>query len=304
MRFSNVTCEQLASRDLLLQASLRASPTAYSIVDEYPIVLSPENRQYSFVLIDDATTHLIAHANLWPRRFIDRNTGVAYPIALVGNVTTHPNYRARGFSRLLIEQLSQRVQETGLCAMFLWSDLVEFYHRLGFSQWGKEYRFYFQKSFLQAYSKSKRRYNGYRGSELEPSALNKLLAGRYPVPVTLERSLLEYQRLLAIPDSVILIDEASLGNFCIIGKGQDLIGVVHEWGFENQEAMLDAICHILKITGWSEVVLLAPDSLDPTWQQGLATYASKVEEHPTALAQFFTPWPFGSKSYIWGLDSI
>lgn len=120
----NVSTQDLAQRNQLLQNCLRPEPLPYPIQSEYPIVLNPDCHDYSHCLYDE--DRVIAHANLWPRYLVDDKGRTVAKIGLIGNVATNDEYRGRGIMSKLLTYLESKAILADMQALVLWSDLSKF----------------------------------------------------------------------------------------------------------------------------------------------------------------------------------
>ena len=290
----------------VLQDGLRPDGAAFPIEAEYPLVLGQGNEAFSYCL--GTSEKPLAHANLWPRRLIGGTPSADLRIGLVGNVVTHEQYRGQGLARELLEGLKQEATQRGLKALVLWSDLNGFYQKCGFSSCSEELRWLIQVPPLKHDSPSPQVLLQHEPS-LELCAA--LLASRLSLGPTIERSAKEFQTLLRIPEVSLMTTQtttprAAATTFTIMGKGCDMIGVVHEWGAVDAFALVEQVRARGRRLGFSEVLLLTPARLPATWQEALHKQASQVQSHPMALA-----WCHDDAarrvldhSFIWGLDSI
>lgn len=304
---------QLAARDRLLQQALRPEPLTFSIASEYPLVLAPDvaNRSYCFALESDGA--VLAHANLLPRTTAGRKIG------LIGNVATDEHWRGRGVMREVFGHLQQEAKRLDLAALFLWSDLHEFYQKLGFQSFGCEIRFTFSRKMLC--TKLRQRPSFLPAPQSRNLHLAKaLLQARFPHHPTLDRSLDEHVRLLQIPMLELFVApsttslagvSAAVGGYLAMGKGFDMAGVVHEWGAPSPEYLLQGLADVLNMSQLDQIVLLSPGALQADWCQQLADVADTVENHPMALACFLDKETDAAQIvkdlqslFIWGLDSI
>src|SRR5688572_16208941 len=101
--FHPVKPHEIAERNALLQKSLRPEALPFGIEREYPLVLDPAQNEYSYCLSDK--DQLVAHANLWPRRFLDAQTGKYIKVGLIGNVATDEKWRGLGIMSTLFSHL-------------------------------------------------------------------------------------------------------------------------------------------------------------------------------------------------------
>ena len=270
-------------RDRLLQASLRDESLPYGIAKEYPLVLSENASQWSWCgFIED---RMVTHINLWPRELRGCRIG------LIGNVATALDFRGRGLMQKMFDAMKEQAKDQGLTALVLWSDLPEFYQKLGFRSCGSERRYLFHYRQLLRYRPP---------HDLEPVLPGKaeqLLPHRYPTANTLARSTSEMLLQLSIPDTHTF---AFANGYAIEGRGADLRGVVHEWGASSQEIMLGALHGITKMRGLEHIMLMAPGDLAPEWDRIYQAVALSSEQLPMALG-------YGESLddiFIWGLDSI
>lgn len=307
--FSNNLLKQ---RSVLLQKSLRPNCNSYPIESEYPIVLSEKNPQFSYCVTKSdqelSAPRLIAHANLWPRIIAEKTTQFEYPIALVGNVATEPSHRGRGVMSSLFSELWNKALQLGCHGLILWSDLLEFYRKLGFFPCGKEYRICFSRKKLMNFSFDID-YRVPSNESLSFETLNEMMRLRLSCGGTIKRSPYEFKDLLKIPDTVVVASyhREELQSYFILGKGNDMVAVVHEWGARSPDIVIGAMKFIVEATNWDMIWLLSPTNLSPQWVSAFNPYIKSFETHPLALARFKADSPVSElmqESFIWGLDSI
>lgn len=277
------TEEEFAARDGLLQASLRENGALYGIAAEYPLVLGRAGGRFSWCGFEGS--RVVAHINLWPREVSGRRVG------LVGNVATDPEFRGRGLMHTMFKEIRVAAQEQGLTGLVLWSDLQEFYQKLGFRSCGRERRYVFEAPQLE------RRSQGIRVHQAKPSDAGHMLPLRHKAALTLSRSEAEMAALLAIPETHGFLFHR---GYAVEGRGADLRGVVHEWGAASPEDLLGALYGVALARDLPQVMLLAPGDLDVAWDRALRASALSAEEHPMALAQ----GEGLDELFVWGLDSI
>jgi predicted GNAT family N-acyltransferase len=306
--------KEIAARDLLLQTALRPFPTHYPIAREYPTVLSSQDVRFSWCLYGD-TQQLVAHANLWPRVLLDHATGFSMKVGLIGNVATDSTLRGQGHMGHLLEQLGEKAKQDGLHALILWSDLTEFYQKRGFSSCGLEKRFIFHVPSLQKKLRSTSHLPKFGLVTKKNLSVSRLGPSRFPVRTTLSRDMPTWASLMETaglsifapnPKKISPLDKIT--PFLAIGKGHDLIHVVHEWGADSPETLLSGILAAGEHLGFEELMLLSPHDLPSHWEETLNSLAHNMEIHPMALARVLedTPEakPLLARAFIWGLDSI
>lgn len=311
----------LRSRNALLQKSMRPKPSTFKIPfrieNEYPLVLGPNSSEHSYCMLrdeDKETSHVVAHANLWPRVLKDQIQNQTFNVGLIGNVATDPECRGQGFMKTLFQELKVQAQNQKLAALILWSDLYQFYQNLGFLSQGHEWRFYFKSEVLAAKFARFRGFNLKEPHSLAQNDLTAILSSRYPVPITIERSIEEFKTLLNIPACRLFIKEQKDGkkSFGILGKGYDMMTFVHEWGASSPGELLACVSDIAEKTELQEIGLLAPQSLPQDWMNELRKHTTRVEKN--CLCMMYVPkgspiegqalerW--NDQGFIWGLDSI
>jgi len=306
--------KEIAERDRLLQAALRPFPTLFPIAQEYPTVLSSQDVRYSWGLYSDSQ-HLVAHANLWPRVLLDHKTGFSMNVGLIGNVATDPAVRGQGHMSLLLDKLAEKAKQDGLHALILWSDLSEFYQKRGFSSCGLERRYLFHTPTLQrrrSMSQARSPFTLVRGRRINIKAL---APSRFPVQTTLTRDDTMWSTLMESA-GLSIFAPATAGKsenhdstpFVAIGKGHDLINVVHEWGAPTPEVLIQGLITAGEQLGYEELLLLCPFDLPESWDHAFRPLARDVEVHPMALARVLKDTKETretlARTFIWGLDSI
>ena len=284
----------VAFRNRMLQTSLRQSDFPFSIEDEYPIVLDPsyDSADYSFGLIKDNL--IISHANLWPRE-----TTNSVKVGLIGNVATHPDFQRAGHMKALLEQIESLAKKEGLHATLLWSDLTKFYHKLGYQSAGQEVRYYFEGP------SPSQKINFSPLNNPTNNQISQIISLR-PETITLKRTRNEFKKLLTIPSTLLMVDDPNrIKAFFILGKGADLVGVVHEWG-GRPEDIISGIRFIQDNSDFTYNILLCPQNICGHYHKEFSRHAYKKENHSMALGK---PLAEGGNHivkelYIWGLDSI
>jgi len=299
--------EHFTERNQLLQVCMRPDPLPFPIEQEYPIVLSEEAKEYSYCL--NHNNRICSHANLWPRPVVDRQGRVKGQIGLVGNVATDPGMQGRGHMRELLSNLEEIAKKQNLEALVLWSDLDQFYHKLGYESVGQELHLGFAKTDPMRPSSlafdGEFRLNG----PLQADDLEKMMALRPSLPLTLSRSIAEFASLMQIPwlDSFRVYRNGDLIGSALIGKGYDMVGVIHEWGAIDQETLLALIDHMAVTLPFESLMLLVPEKIETSWKTLLIKHSESYEKHPMALVKYLHKTQKKedySSLFVWGLDSI
>jgi hypothetical protein len=217
--------------------------------------------------------------------------------------------QGRGHMRELLSKLEDIAKKQNLDALVLWSDLDQFYHKLGYESVGQELHLGYPKNDnKRVNSKSfpgEFRLNG----DLREGELERMISLRPNIPLTLARSTLEFQKLLTIPwlDCFRIYRDGLLVGSALIGKGYDMVGVIHEWGATDVDTMMNLIDHIAKTLPFEALMLLVPESIESSWKAVLVKHSESYEKHPMALVKYLNTKEKRedySSLFIWGLDSI
>jgi GNAT superfamily N-acetyltransferase len=299
--------EDYRARDQLLQLCLRPEPLPFPIRDEYPIVLSEEGLGFSYC--KDHNNRLCSHANLWPRSVIDRQKRQKGRVGLIGNVATDPGMRGRGHMRELLSDLEDIAVRQGLSALILWSDLDSFYHKLGYESLGQELHLGFAKSDKNRPSAQSFRGQFILNGELSATERQAMLSLRPSLPLTLERSAEEFQLQMSIPwlDCFCAYRDGELTAFLLVGKGYDMVGVIHEWGASDLTGLMALIDYAATTLPFESIMLLVPEHIDTEWTSSLVSLSESHERRPMALVKYLYQKQKRedySSLFVWGLDSI
>lgn len=268
------------------------------LMEEFPILVGPENRARRFVMEQNGRT--VAHT-AW-RSLVLRSGPLRLPAAGIGLVTTHRDWRGRGLATRLVEECVQDARSQGACLALLFAPPRALYSRLGFRPAGQERM---TRPNSGAASVAFRRGNPEDASRLLP------LLDAHSVGV--DRSVSEFETLLRVPGTHlhVLEEGGRLAAYCIEGRGRDLRGVIHEWAGDPP-----ALTQLLG------AVTAEPDGPEWILSPGSSTPPLEGTHHSVAMAQIRildapkvgTDDPveaFGDPDhpgripiYVWGLDSV
>jgi predicted N-acetyltransferase YhbS len=297
--------EHIQEINSLLTHQLRDPGLKWKYSEEYPLLLSSTSHQQSTCVFHD--NQVAAHANLFSRKLVHASGQKSFNIGLIGNVATSTKYQRQGLQYKLMEHLEKTALLQNIDALILWSDLYEFYQKLGFASTGREIRYFFDRN-LKSQTNS---LDLHDPKFLSDSDLKQMIAIRPKMEWNLERSTDDFAKLLTIPSTNLYISKKNqkISSYYIVGKGSDMQGVIHEWGTNDRLRMMHDIRSILLHTHLDSVQLLAPINLPSNFKQVLDVWAAVREEHPLCWTK-----PIGSNgsaaikaiasSFIWGLDSI
>lgn len=289
----------------MLTTSLRDGVLPWRFQHEYPLVLSDDHLETSWCLYADSK--LAAHANLWPRILSHQTSSRSIKIGIVGNVVTHPDFRGCGLMSAVFAHLTSVAKNQDMQALVLWSDLLEFYQKLGFSSIGREIRFVLGAS-------DRRVDTGIRKvdvSQLSDDDLAKMLSLRPAQEWQLNRSITEFRSLLGIPNTALFIRRrgSRITSWFAVGKGSDMQGVIHEWGATSAIELVNDVLTIISAWQLPHLTILTPANLPKLWKDEIESHSTQKSEHNMALGLSFgsngpSVLSTLARSFLWGFDSI
>lgn len=196
---------------------------SWSIAAEYPTAFSPNNL-HNMRIISDANTGVLSHAVLKP--LIIKSAHVIFKVGAIGSVVTDDSHRGQGLSTKLIKDCLQAATDQSCDVAILWTDLFDFYKRLGFELAGSEVSFVIEDNF-EVPAHNLRFSND---NKVSPDAIYRLYSTH---SVNSVRTIEETRKFLSIPQTKVYTaweSNGQLAAYAIEGKGADLGGYIHEWG--------------------------------------------------------------------------
>lgn len=166
---------------------------------------------------------IVSHALVRPL-LVKTPVGV-FKVAAIGSVVTAQNARGRGYSKATIESCLELAREMGAEIAILWSDLFDFYAKLGFAPAGTETIFSVDRELPRLEGLKM-----IRTPQVSPDALLRLFQQH---SVHSFRTADDVRKHLMIPNSAVYTawdDQNRMVAYGIEGKGADLSGCLHEWG--------------------------------------------------------------------------
>lgn len=204
-----------------LNLQLRADYN-WSIEKEYPLTFYPDKLSHLAVIKDQE--RIISHAAC--KYLLIQTSFGLFKVAAIGSVITDPQYRDRGFSRKLINSLTQHALNQGCDFAVLWTDLYSFYQKMNFELAGYEISF----SINQELDVSKQNLKFLKTAKVDPNAISRLYKKH---TINSARPIENIKRCLDIPNSRVYTawdSHNQLKSYAIEGRGADLNGCIHEWG--------------------------------------------------------------------------
>jgi len=194
----------------------------WTIQDEYPHVFHEKNI-HNLKYIEKGGIP-VTHAAMKP--IIIKTPQILYKVAAIGSVVTHPSYRGQGLSSKVISECIDEALQQDCDLAILWTNLHDFYRRLGFELCGFEEYFQIEKP-LKCDALS---LHVIKSRQVDPDAILRLY-NRHTI--TSFRSSEDIRRFLNIPNTDLYTawdSSNELKAYAVLGKGADLTGFAHEWG--------------------------------------------------------------------------
>ena len=204
-----------------LTSNLRQTQ-GWSLADEYPLALNPTNLANVRVIKEDG--RILSGAVV--KSSLVKSPAALLKVAGIGSVVTDPAFRNQGHSRTVLDSTLEIARSTACDVAILWTNLHDFYRKLGFELAGSEISLQIEKPFASAaqelrFSESNR---------VAPEAILRLYVQHTCGTI---RSVEDVRKSLAIPNMRVYTawdQNQQLQAYAIEGKGADLNGHIHEWG--------------------------------------------------------------------------
>jgi len=220
----------------LVDAEIRPPQATTRALDDFPVILGPENADWQLVAEDSG--ELVGCLAVLVRRF----TSVWGAIAIggIGSVVTAPAHRGRGVSRLLQEEALARLRRQEVPLAVLWTDKPEIYAGRGFRPAGVEFHVDLARASFAAAEQPTVRIEAFTPSRSE------IVAAIYADhPLRTLRASGDAERLYGMAESrgFVAVDaDGIVPAYIFCGKGADFPGYVVEWGGERS-LVLALIAH-------------------------------------------------------------
>lgn len=195
----------------------------WSIADEYPLAIHDSNLNNVRVIKDK--DDFLSAAVMKP--LVIKSPMGVFKVAAIGSVVTSPKHRNQGFSRQILDECVHAARAHGCDFAILWTNLYDFYRKLGFELGGTEISLTLPTEFKCEEVPGLRFMNSTR---VDPEALLRLYSMHTTGSV---RTVDEIRKFLSIPNMRVYTAwdmQNSLQAYAVEGKGADLDGYIHEWG--------------------------------------------------------------------------
>ncbi|MGZ3804651.1 MAG: GNAT family N-acetyltransferase [Pseudobdellovibrionaceae bacterium] len=231
-----------------LNQSLRAQST-WSIAAEYPTAFSTTNLHNMRIITED--DHVVSHAVLKP--LIVKSPHVIFKVGSIGSVVTGETHRHRGLSTKIIEDCLQQATRQQCDIAILWTDLYDFYRRMGFELAGTEISLVIEEVFPAPDSSLRLS----KDTKVAAEAIHRLYSTH---TVNSVRTIEETRKYLSIPQTQVYTAWDSAGQlaaYAVEGKGVDLSGYIHEWG-GSVTALLTLLSYIRREKKQAITIIVPP----------------------------------------------
>lgn len=210
---------------------------SWSITSEYPLAFSESNRSNIRIITDQ--DQVLSHALIRP--IITKSPLGLVKVAGIGSVVTSTEHRKQGLSSTIIESCLQAAKDQGCEFAILWTNLYEFYQKMGFELAGTEISVLLDHEIEVADSGLK----FLETAMVDAEAIHRLFSRH---TVCSMRTAEETRKYLRIPNMRVYTAWDSTGAlkaYAVEGKGADLNGYVHEWG-GGVSSLIPLFAHIRK----------------------------------------------------------
>ncbi len=290
-------CLDFAALESFLDLEFDGSP---GIAREFPLLVGERNPGRSFVLRErDA---IVSHAAWRPLELLAGARRIS--AAGIGLVTTAAGRRGRGLAAELIGACLEAAAGEGAELALLFGTPSALYDRAGFVLAGRE-------RVLRVEPGPDAKKAAIRcGDSRDAPRLLPLLEEH---PLRVSRGVEEFRIQLGIPNTELYMLEQGdcIAAYCVLGKGRDLGGVIHEWA--GAAPALESLIRGVASQRGEALWVIGPEALVPpiAASGGLGALAMFRVLRPESLGSEDPIELFGDAEtparlplYVWGLDSV
>ncbi len=223
---------------------------SWKIDQEYPLAIHSKNLNNIRVL--SINNELMSGAVM--KMHIMKCSMGLFKVAAIGSVVTAPEHRNKGYSHEVLKDCLQAAEEQVCDFALLWSNLYDFYRKVGFELAGSEVSLVIDKEMNAENPEVKI----LETNKIAPEALLKLY--NFHTTGTI-RTVEDIKAYLKIPNTRFYTawDKGNqLLAYAVEGKGADLNGYIHEWGGMVSH-LVPLFSHIRKAQGRT-ITVIAPNN--------------------------------------------
>lgn len=228
MIFTNLKdSPQYKDQTLTLIESAFGYDKKYSFaIDFYPL-MSEANAHQQYIYIDN--NEVVAHIGVKNKTLKVKSH--TYHFNMLGGIAVHPDYRGKGLFKSLLSEVEKQFSKKIVFSL-LWSDQIDLY---------KKYHYYPCLTLNEyAQSSSPTKYPAIKLNQMSQADLKYLKEiynqSSHLRPVRTDH---DWEDLLSITscDLYLVLKEDKIFNYFFMNKGQDLTGIIHEYGFLNEDIL-------------------------------------------------------------------
>ncbi len=219
-----------------------------NLASEFPLVFD-SSFQGSLVGLE-ADDEVVSACAILPRDLI--LNGWLMRVGMIGSVATGEEHRGKGYAGQLLKEAEQNLFYEGAVISILWADEAGFYEKKGYTPIGCEVDYALSVTDAEKLPTSE----GVRWMEVRDHAAMHALYARHSHRV--DRTLAETSTLLHGPDIAGLVREENgeVVAYALMGRGQDLHGVVHEWAGDSKHVLACVRAYLDNLPEGSESIYL------------------------------------------------
>ena len=289
MLITHVEPEDRAGFLDLVNAEIRPDRAKTHAVDDFPVILGPQNSPWQ--LIYKTQEGRIAGCIAALIRSVKTSSG-ELPVAGVGSVVTHPDFRGQGISRRLQNALLERLRGKNIPLAVLWTDQPEIYAGRGFQPAGWEIHLSLIDWQLSDLPESPLTI-----AEFSPDDIQEVeaLFRRHPLRTIRQEG--DSQAYYTMPGTRGLVAREPAGrlvSYAFCGKGGDFPAYVCEWG-GSLDSLLPVLAAIRR-REWAQQILIpagAEDLVNPLVDRGCGWVAMPSGQwsilDPEGMVEFLAP---------------
>ncbi len=200
----------------------------FSFKNDFAPLMDPSNHHNCFIFTDE-NNKVIAHIGMKDK--ILRVNGKDHAICLLGGIAVDEERRGEGIFRTLMEDVISEKRSD--CAFFiLWSDQEKLYKKFGFTLCGAQYE------YIKTDGKNSFEKTSYAAlSPQDKGAIHylyeKSFSQMYLTPV---RTTSDWEMIAKTTSADLYIkrDTQRITSYFFMNKGQDLTGIIYEYGFQDK----------------------------------------------------------------------
>lgn len=195
---------------------------AWPINEEYPLAIHDSNLN-NIRVIREGNSYLSA-AVMKP--LVIKTVAGIFKVAAVGSVVTEAAHRNLGLSRQVLEDALSAAQSHGCDFALLWTNLFDFYRKIGFEMAGSEIAL----TLMTVWPDEPHALRFMKGPNVDAEAMLRIYSQHTTGTI---RTAEDIRKFLRIPNSNVYTawdHEGRLHAYAVEGKGLDLNGYIHEWG--------------------------------------------------------------------------